>query len=210
MKIEFFPSLLSANFGALQGDINKVENIVDGFHFDVMDGHFVPNITVGAPVLSCLKSNKPFDAHLMIENPEKYIEDFAKAGASMISVHMETIKDASILDDIRKLGCKAGIVFNPPTELDLEICEFADFVLIMSVNPGFGGQSFITETLEKVRAIRKKYPEKDIQIDGGINAETVKLATEAGANWIVSGSYFWGSENREKTAEILKGEENQS
>lgn len=205
MKIKFFPSLLSANFGALQNDIDKVEDFVDGFHFDVMDGHFVPNLTVGAPVLKCLKSDRPFDAHLMIDNPEKYIEDFAKAGANMISVHQETIKSSLIFDNIRNLKCKAGIVFNPPTKVDLKMCELADFVLIMSVNPGFGGQSFIEETVEKVKIIREKFPKKDIQIDGGINAETIKKVISAGANWIVSGSYFWGSENKEKTAKILKG-----
>lgn len=206
MNVKFFPSLLSANFGALQSDIYQVENLVDGFHFDVMDGHFVPNLTAGAPVLEWLKSSKPFDAHLMIENPEKYVEDFVKAGARMISVHIEVLKEPlKTIQKLKDLKVKAGIVFNPETDIDdhINVIEAADFVLIMSVHPGFGGQSFIENVLEKIRKIRALYPEKDIQIDGGINAETVQKAVEAGANWIVSGSYFWKSENKAEAAKIL-------
>ncbi|MFW6283348.1 MAG: ribulose-phosphate 3-epimerase, partial [Minisyncoccales bacterium] len=136
--------------------------------------------------------------------PENYIEDFAKAGAGFISVHAETIDSDEILNDIKKLKCKAGIVFNPDTEIDFDTVEKSDFVLIMSVYPGFGGQKFIDDTLNKVREIRQKFPQKDIQIDGGINGETVKKAIEVGANWIVSGSYFWGSADLQKTAQELK------
>ena len=207
MKIKFFPSLLSADFGALQKEIDSVEDFVDGFHFDVMDGHFVPNLTVGAPVLKCLKTNKVFDAHLMIANPEKYIEDFVKAGAHWISIHAETVKNpAEILKKIKLLGAKAGLVLNPETSLNdyLEDFKEANFALIMSVNPGFGGQGFMPEVLEKVRILRKNFPEMDIQIDGGINDKTVKQAIEAGCNVVVSGSYFWGSDDREKTANLLR------
>lgn len=207
--IKVMPSLLSANFGALQADIDRAEPFVDGFHFDVMDGQFVPNLTVGAPVLEWLKSKKPFDAHLMVEKPDVLLEDFAKAGASALSVHVEVCPHLHrTLQNIKELGMKAGVVLNPATtaEAHWDAIEMADFVLIMSVNPGFGGQSFIPETLKKVRKIREAFPGKDIQIDGGINEKTIADALEAGANWIVSGSYFWKSENLETAANILKGE----
>lgn len=209
MKTKFFPSLLGANFGALQKEIDAVESFVDGFHFDVMDGHFVPNISAGAPVLRCLKSAKPFDAHLMIENPEKYIADFASAGAAMISVHVETAKDAAaVLGQIKELGAKAGLVFNPDTAVEPYLADLAeaDFALVMSVYPGFGGQEFMADILEKVGILRDHFPEMPIQIDGGINTETAKKAIAAGANWLVSGSYFWGSADREGVAMGMRGE----
>lgn len=207
--VKIMPSLLSANFGALQADIDRVEPFVDGFHFDVMDGQFVPNLTVGAPVLQCLQSQKPFDAHLMVEKPDVLLEDFAKAGASALSVHVETCPHLHrTLQRIRDLGMKAGIVLNPATSIEgyPDAIAMADYILIMSVNPGFGGQKFIPETLTKVQKIREQFPKKDIQIDGGINEKTIQSAIEAGANWIVSGSYFWKSENVETTGKILKGE----
>jgi ribulose-phosphate 3-epimerase len=207
--IKIMPSLLSANFGALQADVDRAEPFVDGFHFDVMDGQFVPNLTVGAPVLQCLQSQKPFDAHLMVEKPDVLLEDFAKAGASALSVHVETCPHLHrTLQNIKELGMTSGIVFNPATSVEAywDAIEMADFVLIMSVNPGFGGQKFIPETLKKVKKIRAKFPEKDIQIDGGINEKTIADALESGANWIVSGSYFWKSENIEEAGKILRGE----
>lgn len=205
-SIKLSPSLLSADFGNLQADINRAEPYVDGFHFDVMDGQFVPNLTVGAPVLKCLKSQKPFDAHLMVEKPDVLLKDFADAGASALCVHTEVCHHLhKTLQTIRQLGMASGVVLNPATSFEStkDAIAMADYVLIMSVNPGFSGQSFIPEVLEKVKKIRKTFPEKDIQIDGGMNDKTVSLAIEAGANWIVSGSYFWNSPDLKMVSDIL-------
>jgi len=206
--IKITPSLLSADFGHLQNEIDRAENAVDGFHFDVMDGHFVPNLTAGAPVLRKIKSEKPIDAHLMVEKPELLIDDFAAAGAAAISVHFEICPHLHrLFQKIRAKKMSAGIAINPATSFEaaFEAIKMADFVLIMSVNPGFGGQKFIPEVLEKIRKIRRLFPEKDIQIDGGVNAETISDILNAGANWIVSGSFFWKSENLKNAAEILRG-----
>lgn len=207
--IRISPSLLSADFGHLQDDIDKAEPFVDGFHFDVMDGQFVPNLTAGAPVLKCLRSKKPFDVHLMVEKPDVLIDDFAKARANALSVHAEVCPHLhKTLQSIKSFGMKAGVVLNPATSIEfaLEGIALADYVLIMSVNPGFSGQNFIPETLEKVRKIRKCFPKKDIQIDGGVNKKTISQVLNAGANWIVSGSYFWKSPDFENTGNILRGE----
>jgi ribulose-phosphate 3-epimerase len=206
MAIKLFPSLLSADFGKLQAEIDRAEGCVSGFHFDVMDGHFVPNLTVGAPVLSCLHSNKPFDAHLMVTNPEALLDDFIKAGAGLISIHKETTNDApGLLSKIQDAGVKAGIVFNPDTEVDLSLVDLTDFVLVMGVYPGFSGQKFIPEVLNKLRLVREKFPQKELQIDGGINQTTISSALGAGANSVVSGSFFWQSTDLKQAAEILTG-----
>jgi ribulose-phosphate 3-epimerase len=205
--IKVFASLLSADFGSLQTEIHRGEAFVDGFHVDVMDGVFVPNLTFGAPVLGCVKSKKPFDVHLMVENPDILLSDMVSAGADAISVHVETCPHLHrTLQNIRKLGIMSGVAINPATSFET-VCDalpFADYVLVMSVNPGFSGQSFIPETLEKVRKIRERYPHKDIQIDGGINDKTASLVVEAGANWIVSGSYFWKAPSLKEAVRILK------
>ncbi len=207
-EIKIQPSLLSADMSRLGDEIKRAEPFVDGFHFDVMDGQFVPNLTFGAPVLKCLASNKPFDAHLMVEKPDVLLDDFAEAGAVALSVHIETCPHIHrTLQRIRDLGMQAGVVVNPGTSLEvaIEAIGFADFVLVMSVNPGFSGQAFIPESLEKVRRIRAEFSEKDIQIDGGISDKTVDFALEAGANWIVSGSFFWNADNLEQAATTLRG-----
>ena len=196
---------MSADFGRLQNEISRAEKFVDGFHFDVMDGHFVPNLTAGAPILKKLKTAKIFDVHLMILNPEKFIDDFVAAGADQISIHAEISNPQKVLRQIQKLKIPAGIVFNPQTEIDFELCETADFILQMSVEPGFGGQKFIAEVLPKIQKMREKFPEKNIEIDGGINSETFKIAKNAGVNWFVSGSFFWGNENLEKCAGKFRG-----
>jgi len=204
------PSLLSADFGHLQDEINRAESVVDGFHFDVMDGQFVPNLTAGAPVLRCIKSTKPIDAHLMVENPDILIPDFAKAGASALSVHIEVCPHLHrTFQNIRENGMRAGVALNPATgfECAREAIGMADFVLVMSVNPGFSGQQFIPEALEKIRKIRAEFPEKGVQIDGGVNAKTISAVLEAGANWIVSGSYFWEAEDLSEAAQILRGKD---
>jgi ribulose-phosphate 3-epimerase len=198
--IKIFPSLLACDMSKFQDEINRVEKIVDGIHYDVMDGDFVPNLSFGAPVLKCLNTSAPlgFDAHLMVSNPDVLLEDFAKAGASSLSVHVETCAHIHrTLQEINRLGMKAGVALNPatPYEVAYEAIKKSDFVLVMSVNPGFGGQKFLPEVLDKIRKIRENFPRKDIQVDGGITDETASLVIEAGANWLVSGSYLFSAKN---------------
>lgn len=206
-KVLVAPSILSADFGALNEEIASVEPYVDMISVDVMDGHFVPNITVGAPVLKCIKTKLPIECHLMIENPEKYIEAFAEGGASIISVHYEAMRENTpeVLKCIRELGCKASLAIKPATAVS-EIESYLplmDAVVVMSVEPGFGGQEFMPEALGKIRRIRELKPELDIIVDGGINAETAKLATEAGANILVAGSYIFGAADRKAAIKNL-------
>ena len=201
------PSILAADFGKLDNEIASVEEYIDGIHFDVMDGHFVPNLTIGAPVLECLKTKLPVDVHLMVTNPEDLIENFAKAGAVMLAFHAEVSENPlATIKKIKDNGMQAGIALNPDTEFEKiqNILDELDYILIMSVFPGFGGQSFIPEILEKIRKIRELKPNIDIQADGGINAETAKLAKEAGANLLVAGSYIFGAEDREEAIANLK------
>ena len=207
MKIKIAPSILSADFGKLNADIKTIEKYVDLIHVDVMDGHFVPNITIGAPVVKNIKSVKPLDVHLMIENPERYVEDFAKAGAAIITVHAEACKDLKgLLKKIRGLGVKAGVSVKPATPVSkiFNILEFVDMVLVMTVEPGFGGQKFMKDMMLKVRALRAKKKKLDIEVDGGINQETAKIAIKAGANVLVAGSYIFGAKNRKKAVESLR------
>jgi ribulose-phosphate 3-epimerase len=210
-KIKIQPSLLACNMAEMQKEIDKVDPFVDGIHFDVMDGQFVPNLTFGAPVLSKLKTKTQmgFDVHLMCEKPEILLNDFVKAGASAISVHFETCNHINkTLQDINNLGIKSGVALNPATsyESSYEAIKKADFVLVMSVNPGFGGQKFLPEILDKIKKIRKNFPNKDIQVDGGITSKTAPLVIEAGANNLVSGSYIFNSNNIEEASKILKNE----
>jgi len=192
-KILIAPSILGADYGELNKSLKKLESFSDWFHVDVMDGNFVKNLTIGACVVAGIKTKKPLDCHLMINNPHLYIADFAKAGASSITIHVETSRH--LPEDIKKikdLGCKAGVSLNPETPVSKisSVLPMVDLVLVMSVHPGFGGQKFIPEVLEKVRWIRKHYPKLDIQIDGGIDDTTAPLAVEAGANILVAGSYI--------------------
>lgn len=198
-KILIAPSILSADFGRLNEEIASVE-MADIISVDVMDGHFVPNITVGMPVLKAIKTQLPIECHLMIENPEKYIEEFAKAGASIISVHFEATREntAQVLTRIRELGCKASLAIKPATDVS-EIEAFLplmDAAVVMSVEPGFGGQSFLPSALPKIRRLRELKPDLDIIVDGGINAETAAQAVDAGANVLVAGSYVFGAQDR--------------
>ena len=192
------PSLLSSDFADLKNEIAKVtEAGADWLHVDVMDGHFVPNLTIGMPVVKAIKgaSTIPLDVHLMIDNPEKYIEEFAKAGSDYLTIHVESTKQVKeCLMNIRKLKMKPGITLRPKTKLD-EIKPFlalVDLVLIMTVEPGFGGQSFMHDQLEKVSWL-KSYRDKNklsylIEIDGGVNQQTAQLCWEAGADVLVAGS----------------------
>jgi len=203
--IEIAPSILSADFARLGEQITTVEKAgASILHVDVMDGRFVPNITVGLPVVKAISraTRLPIDAHLMIVEPGRYAEQFVKAGAQMVSIHIEADPHAHrTLTGIRQAGALAGLAINPATSLSAldEAIKFADYVLIMSVNPGFGGQEFIPESLEKVRRLRKMIDERGlktrIEIDGGINAENIAEITSAGAEIIVSGSSIFGAKD---------------
>lgn len=192
------PSILSANFANLERDIKEAESAgADLLHVDVMDGRFVPNITIGPCVVESIRkvTDLPLDVHLMIVEPEKYIPDFAKAGADWISFHFEAaVHHHRIISLIKELGKKAGIVINPSTPVSLleEILPFVDFVLVMSVNPGFGGQKFIETSVEKIEKLQKMIKERDlnvsIEVDGGIKVDNVQEVLNAGAEIIVAGS----------------------
>ena len=201
-KIIISPSILSADFANLERDIKRVEDAgADWLHVDVMDGHFVPNITIGVPVVKSIKkvTNLPLDVHLMIENPEKYIEPFAKAGADILTFHYEAVNDvSSIVDMIKSFGIKAGMSIKPKTFPDevLKYLEILDLLLVMTVEPGFGGQSFMENCAEKIPVIKRHAPENlIIQVDGGINAQTAKICTNYGANSLVAGNYIYKSDN---------------
>ena len=201
-KIIISPSILSADFANLERDIKRVEDAgADWLHVDVMDGHFVPNITIGVPVVKSIKkvTNLPLDVHLMIENPEKYIEPFAKAGADILTFHYEAVNDVSaIVDLIKSFGIKAGMSIKPKTSPDeiLKYLEILDLFLVMTVEPGFGGQSFMEDCAEKIPVIKRHAPENlIIQVDGGINAQTAKICTSYGANSLVAGNYIYKSDN---------------
>lgn len=215
MKLLIAPSILSADFGRLNEDIKTVEPYADMIHVDIMDGHFVPNITFGAPVVSKMKSGRPMDIHLMIEHPENYLEDFAKAVSKAhgkradcyLTVHQEACTHLHrVIQQIKKFGCRAAVALNPATPLyTIEpVLSELDMVLLMTVNPGFGGQEFISSVLPKIQALRKKAPRLHIQVDGGINNKTAKLAIKAGANILVAGSYIFGAKNRKKAIQNLR------
>ena len=201
--IEIAPSILSADFARLGEEISTVEKAgASILHVDVMDGRFVPNITVGLPVVKAISraTHLPIHAHLMIVEPGRYAERFVEAGARMVSIHIEADPNAHrTLSGIRSAGALAGIVINPATPLAAldEAIKFADYVLVMSVNPGFGGQEFIPESLDKVRRLRKMIDERGlkvrIEIDGGINADNIAEVTGAGAEIIVAGSAIFGA-----------------
>ena len=211
MKIKIAPSILSADFGRLNDEIKTIEPYSDLLHVDVMDGHFVPNITIGPAVVKSIKTKLPLDCHLMITEPVKFAPEFAKY-CQMISFHAELFEnDMAGLKDailkIKKEKVKVGLALNHDKKLDLilPVLELCDYILIMSVYAGFGGQKFIPEVLEKIKELRTKHNfKKDIEIDGGINLETAKLAVITGANVLVSGNYIFNSKDRKKAVQSLK------
>ena len=211
MKTIISPSILSADFANLERDIKHVENAgADWLHIDVMDGHFVPNITIGVPVVKSIKkvASIPLDVHLMIENPEKFVEAFKNAGADIITFHYEAVKDIlAVVNLIKSFGLKAGLSIKPNTPAK-EIFEFLpnlDLVLVMTVEPGFGGQSFMHDCAQKITEIKQNAPEGlIIQVDGGINNVTGHICTAMGANSLVAGSYIYGHKNIEQAIQSLK------
>ena len=202
---EILPSILSADFARLGEQVAALEQAgCRMLHLDVMDGHFVPNLSIGVPVLKSLRkiTRLPLDAHLMISEPARYVRTFVEAGANSISVHAEVCDDLpGIAARIREFGARASVAINPetPVERVLAVAEHLDMILVMSVHPGFGGQSFIAESLEKLRAVRREIERRglkvDIEVDGGIKIDNIRAAAEAGANVFVSGSGIFGHEN---------------
>jgi ribulose-phosphate 3-epimerase len=212
--VKIAPSILSADFARLGEEIKDVERGgADYIHVDVMDGHFVPNITIGPLIVEAIRpvTKLPLDVHLMIENPNQYVEAFAHAGADYITVHVEACRHLHrTIQLIKSTGVKAGVVLNPATPVDSlkHIIEDVDMVLLMSVNPGFGGQKFISSVLPKIRQVKELAdslnPELEIEVDGGVNEETAKLCVEAGANVLVAGSAVFNKEDRGSAIKSLR------
>jgi ribulose-phosphate 3-epimerase len=214
MSIIIAPSVLSCDFANIQRDVEMInQSDADWFHVDVMDGVFVPNISFGFPVIEAIKrhATKPLDVHIMIENPDDYVTQFKAAGADILTVHYEACRHLHrTIQSIKASGMQAGVALNPHTSIELlaDVIEDLDLVLIMSVNPGFGGQSFIPNAIHKVKQLAKLIQQKGskaiIEVDGGVNLQTGKLLVEAGANALVAGSFVFGSTNPTQTITDLK------
>ena len=214
MNIRLAPSILAADFAALGTEIAAAaRGGADQIHVDVMDGHFVPNITIGVPVVRSLRkaTNLPLDVHLMITDPDRYLEPFIEAGANMVSVHVEVLPHLHrTIAEIKRLGAKAGVVLNPSTPVSAieEVAGDVEFVLVMSVNPGFGGQKFIPGSVRKIAALRalldRAGNSAPIEVDGGIDLTTVAQVVKAGAEWLVAGNAIFAGGQAEQAARQLK------
>ena len=209
-KIRIAPSILSADFSVLSKEVKRAEEAgADMIHVDVMDGHFVPNMTIGPVVVRDIRkvTKLPLDVHLMIEKPSKYVDEFIKAGSDILTIHAESEKDIGlVVSHIRSSGIKAGVSLKPKSGLDLieKHLKNIDMVLIMTVEPGFSGQKFMSDMMSKVRSLRKVY-NGDIEVDGGINKDNAKEAIKAGANILVAGTYVFKSDNIEEAIKSLRG-----
>lgn len=211
MELKIGASILAADFSCLDREMQRIEKAgIDFFHVDIMDGHFVPNITIGPAVLKNIRkvSKLPFDVHLMIAQPLKWVEQFIKAGSDMITLHIETISPKEFRSQAKGLkskGIKLGVSLNPDTPIKKieQLLELVDFVLVMTVNPGFGGQKFIEQVLPKINALRKIY-DGDIAVDGGINGLTSKKVIKAGANILACGTYIFNADNPNEIVRSLK------
>lgn len=212
--IKLAPSILSADFSILGQEVKDVEKAgADYIHIDVMDGHFVPNITIGPLIAEAIRpvTSLPFDVHLMIDNPGQYISNFVNAGADIISVHTEACQHLHrVLYQIKETGIKAGVVLNPatPVEMIKDVLTDVDLCLLMTVNPGFGGQKFIPSVLKKIKQVKQLKEELglnfEIEVDGGVNAETAKLCVEAGAEVLVAGSYIFNNKDRQLAMDTIR------
>jgi ribulose-phosphate 3-epimerase len=206
-KVLIAPSVLSADFGKLNAEIATIEQYADLIHLDVMDYHFVPNLTFGPPIIAYIKTRLPMDCHLMVEHPELYLEELAKHGVSSVTVHQEACTHLHrVVSRIHELGMRAAVAINPGTAVESlkAILPYLDMVLVMSVNPGFGGQKFIDSAVEKIKWLKKARPDLLVEVDGGINAETSVICRKAGADVLVAGSYIFSAKDRAAAIASLK------
>lgn len=218
--LKIAPSILAADFSKLAEEVKCVDSLgADYIHIDVMDGHFVPNITLGPGIVKCLRPHTelPFDVHLMIENPDQYIKDFKEAGADIITVHVEACRHLHrTLQLIKQYEMQCGVVLNPHTPLEMikHVLQEVDWILIMSVNPGFGGQTFIPDSLNKIATLNQWRQEQNlsyvIEVDGGVNEETARLCEEAGADVVVAGSAVFNAVDRQLAIQKIKGNLNEN